>query len=243
MAEPAQIRPTSEQQVAGEVQPRVVLQPLAAPSILGLFGFAGATLIVAANMAGWYGNSTTTAFFLAPFALAFGGIAQFLAGMWAFKARDGLATAMHGMWGSFWIGYGILWLLVGTGVLPTSGLDTAFGFWFIPLAAITYSGAFAALSDGNLGVFSVLLLLATGAAFAAGALMSGGHFWEIVAGWLFVASAVDAWYVATAMMLEGAAGKVILPLFKMRKDTNIPGRKPTRPIQLEWAEPGIKRGQ
>lgn len=28
-------------------------------SILGLYGFAGATFIVAANLAGWYGSDTT----------------------------------------------------------------------------------------------------------------------------------------------------------------------------------------
>jgi hypothetical protein len=32
---------------------RVFLQPIAAPSILGLAGFAGATFIVASNLAGW----------------------------------------------------------------------------------------------------------------------------------------------------------------------------------------------
>src|ERR671932_471950 len=37
---------------------RVFLQPIAAPSILGLFGFAAATFMVAANLAGWYGGNT-----------------------------------------------------------------------------------------------------------------------------------------------------------------------------------------
>ncbi|HLJ47744.1 MAG TPA: GPR1/FUN34/YaaH family transporter [Bryobacteraceae bacterium] len=75
--------------------PRIYLQPIAAPSILGLYGFAGATFMVAANFAGWYGGPDT-ALYLFPFAALFGGLAQFLAGMWAFKARDGLATAAHG---------------------------------------------------------------------------------------------------------------------------------------------------
>jgi hypothetical protein len=75
---------------------RVFLQPIAAPLILGLSGFAGATFIVAAHMAGWYGDASS-ALYLFPFAGAFGGIAQFAAGMWAYRARDGLATAMHGM--------------------------------------------------------------------------------------------------------------------------------------------------
>src|SRR5205823_13948107 len=91
----------------GFARPRVVLQPIAAPSVLGLFGFAGATLIVASNLAGWWGSETSTPY-LAPFAATFGGLAQFMAGMWSFRARDVLATAMHGMWGAFWIAWGIL---------------------------------------------------------------------------------------------------------------------------------------
>ena len=59
-------------------RPRVFLQPIAAPSVLGLFGFAGATFIVAANMAGWYGGDSTAGY-LFPFAAFFGGLAQFLA--------------------------------------------------------------------------------------------------------------------------------------------------------------------
>jgi uncharacterized protein len=50
----------------------------------------------ATSAAGWYGNDTSTPWVLFPFALAFGGIAQLLAGMWSYRARDGLATAMHG---------------------------------------------------------------------------------------------------------------------------------------------------
>ena len=62
------------------VATRVVLQPIAAPSVLGLFGFAGATFIVASNMAGWWGTPTS-GLALAPFAAMFGGLAQFVAGM------------------------------------------------------------------------------------------------------------------------------------------------------------------
>ena len=69
---------------------RVFLQPIAAPSILGLFGFAGATFMVAAYLAGWYSGPTAPAIIF-PFAATFGGLAQFLAGMWAYRARDGLA--------------------------------------------------------------------------------------------------------------------------------------------------------
>jgi succinate-acetate transporter protein len=139
---------------------QIALQPVAAPSVLGLYGFAGATFIVAAQLAGWYGDSTTPQF-LFPFAAVFGGIAQFLAGMWAYRARDALATAMHGMWGSFWIAYGILFLLVATGALTAPTPFVALGFWFIPLAAITFAGAVAASAE-NLGLVAVLGTLAAG---------------------------------------------------------------------------------
>jgi hypothetical protein len=45
------------------------------------------------------------------------------------------------------------------------------------------------------------------------------------------------------MMLLAGAGKVVLPLGKFSKEANMPGGQPTKPIQLEWAEPGVKKGQ
>ena len=103
-----------EETPRSDAQPRVFLQPIAAPSILGLYGLAGATFIVAAQMAHWFGSSHTT-LLLVPFAAIFGGLAQFLSSMWAYKARDGVATAVHGMWGSFWVAFGILGLLIANG--------------------------------------------------------------------------------------------------------------------------------
>jgi uncharacterized protein len=226
------------------VATRVFLQPIAAPSILGLFGFAGATFIVASNMAGWWGTPTS-GLALAPFAAMFGGLAQFLAGMWAYKARDAVATAMHGTWGAFWLAYGILNILLASHALKPPAPwfhNPELGFWFFALAFVTASGALASLAE-NIGLFAVLSTLATGSGIAAAAFIYGSHTWVQVAGWVFVFSAGFAWYVATAMMLAAAGGMVILPLGKYKRAANVPGRKPTRPIELEWAEPGVKMGQ
>jgi uncharacterized protein len=224
-------------------RPRVYLQPIAAPSVLGLFGFAGATFVVAAAMAGWYGNAETPGY-LFPFAAFFGGLAQFLAGMWSYRARDVVATAMHGMWGAFWMAYGLLNLLVATGTLAAGEtMDHALGFWFIALAAITLSGVLGALAEGNLGVTAVLGTLTAGSVVAAIAFLHGGTGIEHTAGWLFIVAAVLAWYVGTGMMLKGAAGKIVLPLFKTDMEANRPGGTPTRAVELEWGEPGIKKGQ
>jgi hypothetical protein len=64
-----------------------------------------------------------------------------------------------------------------------------------------------------------------------------------VAGWVLVASAILAWYTATSIMMLASTGRVILPLGKLKKEANVPGGQPVAPIQLEWAEPGIKKGQ
>src|SRR4029078_1821875 len=97
---------TAEERTFWRDHTTIALQPVAAPSILGLYGFAGATFIVSANIVGWYGAHSLTPRVPFPFAAMFGGLAQLLAGMWAYRARDGLATAMHGTWGAFWLGGG-----------------------------------------------------------------------------------------------------------------------------------------
>jgi len=230
--------------VHGFAPPRVFLQPIAAPSIMGLHGFAVATFMVAANVAGWYGDHTTTPLVLAPFAFAFGGIGQFLAGMWAYKARDALATAMHSMWGAFWIADGILVTLMATGTVPTPAPyhSAGFGYWFFALAIVTASGALASLAE-SIGLFAVLSTLAAGSGILAGSLIYGSHGWATVAGWVLVFSAGFAWYTATAMMMSATYGRTILPLGKLSKAANVPGREPMQPIQLGWAEPGVKMGQ
>ena len=222
---------------------RLVLTPVAAPSILGLFGFFAATLLVGSNMAHWWGTpaSALTVF---PFAVMLGGIAQFLAGMWAYRARDGLATAMHGVWGGFWLAFGLYQLLVATGSLPavTTPLDPGFGFWFIPLAAITGLGAFAALAR-NVALFAVLAPLATGSGFAAAGWI-GGYGWCLtVAGWLFVFAAGFAFYAAGAMMLAESYGRTILPTGELKAAAAVPGRSPTAPIEYAEGMPGSRAGQ
>jgi uncharacterized protein len=229
----------------GFARPRVMLQPFAAPSVLGLFGFASATFMVALHLTGVYGGTKTNGT-LWPFAAMFGGVAQFLAGMWAYRVRDTIATAMHGMWGAFWIAFGILNLLIMWGKIPDhpagSISDPAFAMWFWTLGAITAAGALAAIAE-SLGLFAVLGTLATGSILFAIGLSAGSTGWVKIAGWVFVASAILAYYVATAIMLLASSGKVVLPLGKPKKEDNLPGAQPVKPIELEWGEPGVKKGQ
>jgi hypothetical protein len=217
-------------------QAGIWLQPVAAPSILGLYGFAGATFMVAAHMAHWFGTAQTD-MVLWPFAAFFGGLAQFMAGMWAYKARDGVATAMHGMWGSFWMAYGTLWLLVAAGkvTIPANGAAfPALGFWFIVLAAITWAGTAAARAESSV-ITSVLGVLAAGSTVAAIAELVGIEGLRVLAGWLFIIAALIAWYAATALMINGASGRKVMSLGVKRLETD--------EFQIGVGEPGVLRGQ
>jgi succinate-acetate transporter protein len=107
---------------------------------------------------------------------------------------------------------------------------------------VTASGALASLAE-SIGLFAVLSTLAAGSGILAGAFIYGSHGWAQAAGWVLVFSAGFAWYVATAMMAAAAGNVVVLPLGKLSRAANVPRRKPMRPIELEWAEPGVKMGQ
>ncbi|MDQ3286365.1 MAG: acetate uptake transporter [Actinomycetota bacterium] len=227
----------AEQQV-NENQVRAFLQPIAAPSILGLYGFAGSTLIVAAWLAGWYGNPDTLVY-LVPFTAIFGGVAQLSAGLWAYKARDGIATAMHGMWGSFWIGLGFLEILTAAGVIPRNeGAFPALAWWFCALAWITFMGAIAAtFENASLAVVLHTLWIAS-ALYAIGEFTGTppGEGITAIAGYVFIISAIAAWYTASALMFAGV-GRPILPVGETKHAQREPAIAPGA------GEPGVMKGQ
>ena len=223
---------------------RVFLQPIAAPSILGLYGFAAGTFMVTANLVGWYGTAKSP-LLIFPFAVAAGGIAQGAAALFAFKARDALATAIHGIWAAFWLGYGFLNFMIALKLIPAPAPHAAvpeLAYWFFALAAITLVGMIASLAE-SLALTSVLAPLWVGAGFLGVYYLVGGSGWEKVGGYVTMASAFTAFYAASAMMLASTFGRVILPTGKYHKEANVPGGTHTYPIQFALGEPGVKQGQ
>ncbi|MDA3624692.1 GPR1/FUN34/YaaH family transporter [Saccharopolyspora sp. WRP15-2] len=230
-AEPNDVAGAREQE-----HTQISLSPVAPPSILGLYGFAAAAFMVAANLAGWFGTGGSP-LVLFPFAMVVGGFAQFLATTWSFRARDGLATAMHGVWGSFWIGYGIYMALVLAG-LPAPAASpvaqVAFGYWFIALAAITWAGAAAATAH-NAALTGFLTTLAAGSTLLAIGFVASLPALVPIGAVLLVVSALCAYYTATALLLQSSLGRPVLPLGTRT-------RSPA-PIDDVAAEPGVQHGQ
>jgi uncharacterized protein len=237
----------------------ITLSPVFARSTIGLFGIAAATFMVTVDLAGWQGSVdhllvlfpfARTAGGIAQFlagmwaycALTVGGVAQFLAGMWAYHSRDALATAMHGLWGSFWIAYGLYTLLVALGVLPPilagDSAASAYGFWFVVLGVITWIGA-AAATTGNVTLAGVLTMLAAGCTLLAIGLL-GAHATVLVIGaYQLITSGLLAWYLATAMVLRAAFGRHVLPIGERRRHPHLDTRA-LLPIQYAAGEPGFK---
>ena len=58
---------------------------------------------------------------------------------------------------------------------------------------------------------------------------------RILAGWLFIISAIIAWYAATALMVNSAFGRAAMGLGLKHKEA--------AGIQQGFGEPGVLRGQ
>jgi succinate-acetate transporter protein len=212
-----------------------MLQPLAAPSVLGYFALGSALIIYGSWFAeGWGTEKDPSSFF--PFLILFGGVGQLGAALWSYRARAAVAAALHGSWAAFWLGVGLIYLLKTTHTItvPARGAEwPSLGQWLIYMSVVTWTTAFAALARSPVGFFAQAVL-GSASAIAAAALLSGSSTWEQVAGWLFVAAAAFSFYVGAALMLDTVYGKVVLPLLR---------RGQAEPIEYALGDPGVKVGQ
>jgi len=224
----------------------IFLQPIAAPSVLGYFAGASGFLLFGLWLGGGIATTPKNAISLFPFLLLFSGIGQLAAAMWSYRARDAVAASIHGAWGGFWIAYGLLWLLDTAHViaLPAFGHGfQALGQWFIYMAVITFTTAFAALGRSP-GQFVSQVIAGAAATLACAGLIAGSTGWQEAGGWVFVAASALFVYHAMALLLNAIFGRVVLPHFNRRREENRLGARPFWPIEFEQeGEPGVKVGQ
>jgi uncharacterized protein len=214
---------------------RILLQPVAGPAVLGSFALASALFVYGLWFARvWGTEQDVSAFF--PFLLFFGGIGQLGAALWGYRARNAVAAAVHGSWGAFWLGVGLIYLLATTHTIdvPARGARWgSLGEWFLYMAIITGTTAVAALARSVAG-FLAQATLTAGSAFAAAGLLGASARLESVAGWLFVAAAALSFYVGAALMVDATYGMRALPL----------GRDvAAEPLAYDRGDPGVKVGQ
>jgi len=222
---------------SSDATPRVFLQPIAAPSILGMFGLAGGVFLIASHMMNW-GGAVAHPLLLVPFVALLGGLAQLLAAMWAFKARDGMATALHGTWGAAFIAFGALTrYVVAAGTTTfTAAMFPEIGYWFIVLAAITWACTMAAVAE-NKAMVTVVTFLAAGATIGAIGSLAAIDGLLIVAGYVFLVASIAAWYTGTALMVNECYGREVWGLGRSATARQMPR------ITMGIGEPGVIRGQ
>jgi uncharacterized protein len=188
--------------------------PAADPAPLGLAGFALTTFLLSGHNASFIPDLI----WVGP-ALFYGGLAQLLAGMWEFRNRNVFGATAFSTYGAFWMALGIFVVLAETTKIVsayTGGDLTSALAWFVFAFMMFNTYMLIGSMRVNVSVFLVFLTLeATEAVLVIGYfnLSHGGTPWWLHAGgWLGVLTAAVAWYASAAGMLNGQAGRKVLPV-------------------------------
>ena len=92
--------------LSDEPTPAPQVQSVADPAPLGLAGFALTTFVLSAVNAGWIPKPGEPV--VLGLAFAYGGLAQFCAGMWEFKRNNTFGATAFTSYGAFWIAFALL---------------------------------------------------------------------------------------------------------------------------------------
>jgi succinate-acetate transporter protein len=152
--------------------------------------------------------------------IAYGGIAQFLAGIWEFRTGNTFGAVAFCSYGAFWISFYFIVHSVGQNV-PTevfSGLGLYLWSWGI----FTTYMFFASLRTTGAVALVFALLAATYIILGIGnSSLAGGHAaintTIKVGGWVGVATAAAAWYASFAAVINSTFGRVMLPVVPLRR--------------------------
>jgi hypothetical protein len=194
--------------VSPSVQPAASAAPVADPAPLGLAAFALTTFLLSVVNAHWTsGNSAGSAFL--GYALAYGGLAQLLAGMWEFRNKNVFGATAFSSYGAFWIGL-FIWI---KNAPSATGHDLG---WILLAFAIFNTYMLIMSAQINLAVFAVFLTLELTEIFLAIGNFTDGGTGGIsqFGGYLGIITAFAAWYASAAGVANGLNGKIRLPVGK-----------------------------
>ena len=186
--------------------------PVADPAPLGLAAFALTTFVLSAHNA--LGAATAPLLAVFGFAIFYGGLAQFAAGMWEFRNRNVFGATAFSTYGGFWLGVGVLLILVVTGKVAGKDLSQSLG-WILLAFAIFNTYMLVWSSRINMAVFAVFLTLEITEILLFIGNFSGnaaGTGLVSIGGWVGILTALVAWYASAAGVVNGMAGRPVLPV-------------------------------
>lgn len=174
---------------------------IANPAALGLGGFALTTFLLSVHNAMGVTREPLLVFF--GFAIFYGGLAQFAAGMWEFKTGNTFGATAFSTYGAFWMGVAATVTLVLWGKLALTDVTSTLA-WILTAFAIfnTYMLLIAARSQ-NTAVFLVFLTLEVTEILLAWGNFNGsaaGAGLVSIGGWVGILTALVAWYTSAAVV-------------------------------------------
>ena len=182
---------------------------IADPAALGLAGFAMTTFVLSMFNTGLVSKAGEPV--VLGLALAYGGGAQLLAGMWEFRKGNTFGATAFSSYGAFWISYWAFVAFFAKGV-P----DTAVGLYLIAWGIFTFYMWVAsfrttvAVNVVLLLLWITFLLLGIGDASANGGISKLG-------GWIGLATALAAWYASFAIVANFTFKRTIFPVRELRR--------------------------
>jgi succinate-acetate transporter protein len=189
----------------------VALPAIANPAALGLGGFALTTFVLSAHNAFPSQAPDLTWVGLAFF---YGGLAQFAAGMWEFKAGNTFGATAFSTYGAFWMSLATFVLLALNGHIPAGDTLKDLG-WFVLAFTIFNTYMLFWSARVNVSVFLVFLTLEiTEILLLLGYFNGSGAGDGLVAlgGWMGIVTAIVAWYGSAAVVANSMRPKPILPV-------------------------------
>ncbi len=194
------------------------------PGPLGLAAFAGTTFMLSLVNSGLVGTQKVPGGGLLPMvaalALAYGGIAQFAAGLWEFRTGNTFGAVAFCSYGAFWISFFFIVQSVGKNV-PTevfSGLGLYLWMWgiftaYMFIASLRTTGAVALVF--LLLAITFLILGIGNSALAGTASATNGTI--KLGGYVGIATAIAAWYASFAAVINSTYGRVVAPVVPLSR--------------------------
>jgi succinate-acetate transporter protein len=182
---------------------------VADPGPLGLAAFALTTFVLSmfnAELVSKAGEPIVLGL-----ALAYGGLAQLLAGMWEFRTGNTFGAVAFTSFGAFWLSFWAFDAFYAKEI--TNKVDTghAVGLYLIAWGIFT-TYMFVASLRTTVAISVVFALLAV--TFLLLGIGNAGAHTSIVklGGWFGLATAVAAWYASFAAVTNSTFGRIVLPV-------------------------------
>jgi uncharacterized protein len=194
------------------------------PGPLGLAAFAGTTFVLSMINSGLVGDKTHPGGGLLPLvaalAIAYGGLAQLLAGIWEFRTGNTFGAVAFCSFGAFWISfYFVVQSVAGNAPAEVfSGLGLYLWMWgiftaYMFVASLRTTGAVALVF--LLLAITFIVLGIGNSALAGTTNVTNGTI--KLGGYLGLVTALAAWYASFAAVINSTFGRVVAPVFPLRR--------------------------